>query len=420
MDIFSNLNMLTKEKSLFGSVEGSGGGSGNGNINKASTPVVQGWLSKTWKKITKPFKAVGNLLSGKLPKINANANIITPNYKGSFKTKIFGKMDFSDLLKFSVPTSVGFGSTAYGIFKAEMEASLSMTRRGQASGKCYAYELEFNEDQLPCLNQDVIDYLDKLYDTAEYTDAELNEFFDKFGTHAIMGATFGSKIFLQTKYDVSTLADCGITGEVKMDPINGWCDFTNGASCNMASNGTATNSATCNSNTEIFQDMSGFTKGSPGWAGGWDPISRVDLWLTAATVEKSLLLDNPVIIEDMQLVDICNFIAIALYQENEDLSLPYRRILELLNDHYFRSKYYTHLFEQGRIKCEPTNCEICSQDSAVCEKCAEGYQLFGGLCNDVSSMAFAFIKSMAEGPNFDLEKYGPQDHYSKDIRALYK
>lgn len=343
MDIFSTFNMLTEEKSLFGSVEGSGGGSGGGNINKGRTPVVQGWLSKTWKKITKPFKAVGSLLSGKLPKIDANVNVITPDYKGSFETKIFGKMDFSDLLKFSVPTSVGFGSTAYGIFKAEMEASLSMTRRGQASGKCYAYELEFYEDQLPCLNQEVIDYLDTLYDTAEYTDAELNEFFDKFGTHAIMGATFGSKIFLQTKYDVSTLADCGITGEVKMDPINGWCDFTNGASCNMASNGTATNSATCNSTTEIFQDMSGFTKGSPGWAGGWDPVSRVDLWLTAAAVEKALLLDSPVIIEGMKLVDICNFIAIALYQENEDLSLPYRRILELLNDHFFRSKYYLHL-----------------------------------------------------------------------------
>ena len=35
-------------------------------------------------------------------------------------------------------------------------------------------------------------------------------------------------------------------------------------------------------------------------------------------------------------------------------------------------------------------------------------------------MAFAFIKSMAEGPKFDLEKYGPQDHFSKGIRALYK
>ena len=81
----------------------------------------QGDSCKTWKKITKPFKAVGNLLSGKLPKVDANVNVITPNYKGSFKTKIFGKMDFSDLLKFSVPTSVGFGSTAYGIFKAEKE-----------------------------------------------------------------------------------------------------------------------------------------------------------------------------------------------------------------------------------------------------------------------------------------------------------
>ena len=78
MDIFSTFNMLTEEKSLFGSVEGSGGGSGGGNINKVGTPVVQGWLSKTWKKITKPFKAVGSLFSGKLPKVDAN--VITPDY----------------------------------------------------------------------------------------------------------------------------------------------------------------------------------------------------------------------------------------------------------------------------------------------------------------------------------------------------
>lgn len=67
-----------------------------------------------------------------------------------------------------------------------------MYRRGQASAKCYAFEMNFDEEKLPCLKQEVIDYLDDLYDTAEYSDAELNNFFEKFGTHAIMSATFGS------------------------------------------------------------------------------------------------------------------------------------------------------------------------------------------------------------------------------------
>ena len=255
MDFFSNLNMLTREQSLFGTVEGSGEGSGGGHIQKENTPVVQGWLSRTWKRITRPVRNLWNLASGKLPKVNGNANIITPDYKTSFKTKLFGKMDFSDLIKFSVPTSLGFGSKFYATFKADLDASASMTRRGQASGKCYAYEMAFDEDDLPCLKQEVIDYLDDLYDVAEYSDAELNGFFDKFGTHAIMSATFGSKIFLETKFDVSALADCGISTDIRMDPANGWCDFTNGAACNMVSNGTTTNSATCSAETSITQDL---------------------------------------------------------------------------------------------------------------------------------------------------------------------
>lgn len=64
------------------------------------------------------------------------------------------------------------------------------------------------------------------------------------------------------------------------------------------------------------------------------------------------MMDNPVIIDDMQLVDINNFVAMALYQEHEDLAIEYQRILELLNDHFFTNKYYKYLLEQGTIKCE--------------------------------------------------------------------
>jgi hypothetical protein len=39
-----------------------------------------------------------------MPKIPTDFNIITPDYKGAFKTKVFGKVDLSNLIKFSVPT----------------------------------------------------------------------------------------------------------------------------------------------------------------------------------------------------------------------------------------------------------------------------------------------------------------------------
>ena len=91
--------------------------------------------------------------------------------------------------------------------------------------------MTFFEDELPCLSQNVIDYLDDLYDTATYTDAELNGWFEKFGTHAIMSARFGSKLFLETTFDLETFANCGLDGNVQMVPGSGWCDYTKGASC---------------------------------------------------------------------------------------------------------------------------------------------------------------------------------------------
>lgn len=105
MDFFSNFGMLTKEKSLFGSASGGGGGYSNGDISKKSVRSLQtkfgterpekrgGWFSRAWKGITKPFRNLGRLISGKLPKINANANIITPDYKTFFKGRLFGKLN---------------------------------------------------------------------------------------------------------------------------------------------------------------------------------------------------------------------------------------------------------------------------------------------------------------------------------------
>jgi hypothetical protein len=57
------------------------------------------------------------------------------------------------------------------------------------------------------------------------------------------------------------MANCGIDADVKFDPVKGWCDFKNGASCNSVSNGTVTSGQQCSASTSIVEDMNGFTKG---------------------------------------------------------------------------------------------------------------------------------------------------------------
>ena len=47
------------------------------------------------------------------------------------------------------------------------------------------------------------------------------------------------------------------------------------------------------------------------------------------------MLEDPVIIEDMKVIDICNFVALALYKEHGKLSNDYRELLEYLSNHFF-------------------------------------------------------------------------------------
>jgi hypothetical protein len=53
--------------------------------------------------------------------------------------------------------------------------------------------MKFNEDKLPCLSPSLIDALDEFASSNDFSDRKLNAFFENFGTHAIMKATFGGK-----------------------------------------------------------------------------------------------------------------------------------------------------------------------------------------------------------------------------------
>ena len=258
-----------------------------------------------------------------------------------------------------------------------------------------------------------------------------------------MSARFGGKIFFETQFNATSLTDLGLSGNMVFDPVNGWCNSENGAKCNAVSNGTTDTSFTGGTQTTISEDLQGFAVGTPGWVAGFSPANRLDMWLTVAGAQKTLMLEDPVIIEDHEVIDIANFIAIALYQEHGSLDADYRELLEYLSNHYFRERYYQHLVTKGEINCHDPNCRNCGSNHKQCNLCVSGYGLdpvfktckacsspgctecgadykkcdicpsnlikVGTTCVPASSDAATFILSMENGPDFSLEKYGPQN-----------
>jgi hypothetical protein len=121
--------------------------------------------------------------------------------------------------------------------------------------------------------------------------------------------------------------------------------------------------------------MNGFVKGTPGWVEGYGPVNRLDTWLALAGAQKTSMLEDPVIIEDLKVIDICNFIALSLYQEHGKLPKDYRKALEYLNDHYFRGRYYRYLVSNEFIKCSSRLCNDCSLNHTECLDCKEGSRI---------------------------------------------
>jgi hypothetical protein len=117
--------MLTEQESLFGFLDAKLYGDGDGSDSKFE------------------------LFSSIIP---PDFIIITPDYEEIFKTVWFGKMDFTDLFVFSVPQFASFGSQEFSDFQAKMDLQENFFSRGSAQAKCYAYEMKFFEENLPCLN----------------------------------------------------------------------------------------------------------------------------------------------------------------------------------------------------------------------------------------------------------------------------
>ena len=98
--------------------------------------------------------------------------------------------------------------------------------------------MQHNIEKLPCLSPSLIESLDEFVKTKDYSDQKLNNFFNDFGTHAIMGATFGGKIVQQAEFNYTTMREQGLSGSVVFDPVNGWCNYeSSSVRCNSIANG---------------------------------------------------------------------------------------------------------------------------------------------------------------------------------------
>lgn len=144
----------------------------------------------------------------------------------------------------------------------------------------------------------------------------------------------------------------GLSGKVIFDPTNGWCNYEGSSlRCNQISNGKK-----ISPEEDLITDLQGFSHGSPGWIQDVSPVNRLQDWLTDASSTKTKLLENPAIIDEMELIDIGNFLAISLFQEENNLKEKYKEAIEYLNNHYFRGKYYRSLIARGKIACSNSLC----------------------------------------------------------------
>jgi len=68
-----------------------------------------------------------------------------------------------------------------------------------ATAKCLVFKAKASETNKPCLSYELLNAMEALK-TNSYSEQGMNEFFDKFGTHAITEADFGSKFVTSAKF----------------------------------------------------------------------------------------------------------------------------------------------------------------------------------------------------------------------------
>jgi hypothetical protein len=228
-------------------------------------------------------------------------------------------VDFSDIAKFkkfNVPVGAFMASKDYFDFSKQYQSGTSGRRESRAEAKCAEYKANHDFHGLPCIQKSPIRHMHSLMSRQDFSPLALGDFFDQFGTHVISSAVFGGKMVNRASWniaDVFTQSWYGMIYTIFTGTV--WCDDS------TPING---KNSDCGDDSILAHDMQGYTKGSPAWAPGPTPSARIEAWLTAAAVIDSLdniplsgALENPEIIEDIELVDIYYALAIALSQDQK-------------------------------------------------------------------------------------------------------
>jgi hypothetical protein len=161
----------------------------------------------------------------------------------------------------------------------------------------------------------------------------------------------------------------------------------------------------------LITDQEGYTKGLPAWGPGWDPESRIEAWLTAASASKTMsqanipmagMFESPQLIDHIQLADISSTIAVALYQEKgRALTSNEKKFVEELSQHYISpSGYRKYLTRKQNIKDSwkwapelmIENCHTYHLNRS-CSDCHQGYMLTQNYtCENQETMAAKYCQ----------------------------
>lgn len=107
-----------------------------------------------------------------------------------------------------------------------------------ASILCEDYTYVIDEDNIPCLSYELLDWLDYLV-KKDFCDENMARFFEAFGTHVPMKATLGNRIFFQGLASTDLLTSAGLTtDDLVFDKTEGWCNYQDqSTSCNKVKGG---------------------------------------------------------------------------------------------------------------------------------------------------------------------------------------
>ena len=130
-------------------------------------------------------------------------------YKSSASTTVGGPTGFEDFTG-SFTASSDFKNTAKTMNKGENGSAYAMA-------SCVSHSYRISKSIPPCMSRTLMTYIDLMLESPGDEDI-MNDFFDTFGTHAILSVDMGDKFLAKTSFKNSDYTrNKANGGEVKFD-----------------------------------------------------------------------------------------------------------------------------------------------------------------------------------------------------------